>query len=380
MTNTFFAPPKRIDQSGYCIMRCNMGKCVSVIGIETMRKKNRNIGAGNACKFLASSIMSRKLLIGFLSLAFFSIGPVQQEIKAQDPEFTQFYANPLYLNPAFAGTEKCPRVALNYRNQWPALTGTYVTYSASYDQHVDALSGGLGLLVTNDQQAQTLFTTRIAGMYSYELQVTRKFSIRAGFEATYFQRSLDWSKLTFGDMIDPRKGFIYQTNDTPRGGSVSNVDFSGGILGYSEKYFFGVAAHHLNTPNESLISGNSPLPMKLTGHAGANIALRSSRFTEESATLSPNVLYRHQGNFQQLNLGLYIKKGPIVGGLWYRNRDAFIALLGFETDMIRFGYSYDVTISDLTPSTAGAHEASFTIFFDCKPKRRKFRTISCPSF
>jgi len=52
---------------------------------------------------------------------------------AQDPQFTQFYANPLYLNPAFAGTARCPRVTMNYRNQWPVLTGTFVITSASYD-------------------------------------------------------------------------------------------------------------------------------------------------------------------------------------------------------------------------------------------------------
>ncbi|MBD3638978.1 MAG: type IX secretion system membrane protein PorP/SprF, partial [Crocinitomicaceae bacterium] len=35
----------------------------------------------------------------------------------QDPEFTQFYANPIYLNPAMAGTHGCPRVCINHRNQ-----------------------------------------------------------------------------------------------------------------------------------------------------------------------------------------------------------------------------------------------------------------------
>ena len=121
---------------------------------------------------------------------------------AQDPQFTQFYANPLYLNPAFAGTARCPRVVLNYRNQWPALTGTFVTTSASYDQHVEGLGGGLGLLVTNDQAGKgTLNTTTVSGIYSYQQAITRKFSIKAGFQATNFQKSLDWSKLTFGDKI-----------------------------------------------------------------------------------------------------------------------------------------------------------------------------------
>ena len=84
---------------------------------------------------------------------------------AQDPQFTQFYANPLYLNPAFAGTARCPRVVMNYRNQWPALTGTFVTTSASYDQHVDGLTGGLGLLVTHDQAGKgTLNTTTVLSL------------------------------------------------------------------------------------------------------------------------------------------------------------------------------------------------------------------------
>jgi len=63
---------------------------------------------------------------------------------AQDPQFTQFYANPIYLNPAFAGSKRCPRVNMNYRNQWPAISGTFVTYSASFDMDVNALHGGIG--------------------------------------------------------------------------------------------------------------------------------------------------------------------------------------------------------------------------------------------
>ena len=102
-------------------------------------------------------------------------------LLAQDPEFTQFYANPLYLNPAFAGTARCPRLALNYRNQWPALTGTFVTYTASYDQHVEALGGGVGLLVLNDKAGEaTLTTTNVSGIYSYQLNVTREFSVKYG--------------------------------------------------------------------------------------------------------------------------------------------------------------------------------------------------------
>jgi type IX secretion system PorP/SprF family membrane protein len=246
-------------------------------------------------------------------ISFTAIG----ELKAQDPEFTQFYANPLYLNPAFAGAARCPRIAMNYRNQWPSLSGTFVTSSVSYDQHVDGIYGGLGLIVTNDKAGEaTLNTTNISAIYSYQLKINRSFSLRFGFQATFFQKSLDWNKLTFGDMIDPRRGFVYQTNDVPRGGSISNVDFSAGVIGYSDKFFAGFAVHHLTQPNESLITGNSPLPMKFTGHMGAKISLSNNKYSTNDASVSPNIMYRAQGTFQQLNMGLYLTKGALTGGVW----------------------------------------------------------------
>lgn len=314
-----------------------------------------------------------KRLVIVLALSTAAVG----DLFAQDPEFTQFYANPLYLNPAFAGAARCPRICLNYRNQWPGITGTFVTYSASYDQHIDAIQGGVGFLFTNDRAGQaTINTTNISGMYAYQLNITREFSMKIGMQATYAQKSVDWSKLNFGDMIDPRRGFVYNTSEVPNVTSRTNVDFSAGLLGYSRRYFFGFAVHHITEPDEGFL-GQSKLPMKYTGHAGAVIPL-GGRYGESN--ISPNILYQKQGDFEQLNLGIYFTKGPIVGGAWYRNRDSFILLLGFQQDLFKFGYSYDVTVSKLTNATAGSHELSFQMQFECRPKKKKFRTVSCPSF
>ncbi len=308
-------------------------------------------------------------------------------VKAQDPEFTQFYANPLYLNPAMAGTHRCPRIAMNYRNQWPAIAGTYITYSASYDQHVDFMGGGIGLLVTNDQAGQgTLNTLNASLLYSYLLPVGRTFSLKFGFQGTYHQKTVDWNKLTFGDMIDAKLGFIYKSGEVPQGRTKSSVDFSAGILGYSKTFFIGGAVHHLLEPNESFYpGGNSPLPMKITAHAGAVIPIGGGgggrrRRGEPESSISPNVMFQMQKDFMQLNLGLYVNKGPIVGGLWYRGRDSFILLVGVQQGVFKFGYSYDVTVSRLTNATAGSHEISMQMLFNCKPRVRKFRPLSCPSF
>ncbi len=307
--------------------------------------------------------------------------------KAQDPAFSQFYANPLYLNPAFAGASPggCPRATLNYRDQWPGIGRTYVTFSAAYDQHINALGGGLGIIVAKDRSgAGNLNTTHASLLYSYHLEVSRKFSVKAGFEASYRMINLDWEGLTFGDMIDPKYGFIYPTNEdiVNNPTAVNFPDFSAGFIGYSENLFFGLAAHHLTQPNQGFIS-ESQLPTKLTAHIGGNIPV--SRYKNSVTTISPNFLYQKQQDFQQFNYGMYVNRGPIVGGLWARhsvkNVDSFILMVGLIQDAFKFGYSYDITLSNLKNSnTLGAHELSFTLFMPCRSRSKSFNTISCPSF
>lgn len=308
--------------------------------------------------------------------------------QGQDPHFSQFYANPLYLNPAMAGTQVCPRLIFNYRNQWPSISGTYVTYNASYDQHIDAISGGLGVLVNVDRAGEgTLSTTMASLIYSYKLDVSRTFSIKAGLQATFLQKSLDWEKLSFGDQIDPRHGFVYNTNEKYPEDLVKTIpDFSAGIIGYGERYYFGFAAHHVTTPNEGFIS-TSYMPVKYTIHAGGIISIEgtnSRKRTVEETSLSPNIMFQKQQDFEQFNYGLYLNKYPFVGGLWFRhstkNPDALIILLGFQQQMFKFGYSYDLTVSKLTNASGGGHEFSLTFQFECAPKKKHIRAISCPSF
>jgi len=318
----------------------------------------------------------RKIFI--LLLVFVSI----ESAFCQDPTFTQFYSNPIYLNPAFAGSNGCPRFGLNYRNEWPNLTGNYVTYSASYDQYIKSVSGGIGVLVTHDEQGQGTIKTSMLGLvYSYHLKVTRKFSFMFGARASWYQKSLDLDKLTFGDMIDPRKGFIYSTGDEKRGGSRGFFDASAGLVGYSKHFFFGLAAHHLNRPDESMIVGNSPMPIRFTGHMGAEIKLGRKSKYNNLTSIMPNIIYQYQNGFQEINIGTYLKYSNFTVGTWFRNRDAFILSIGINTGTFKVGYSYDVTVSKLNNGVSGgSHEVSLGLNLNCKAKPVTFKTISCPSF
>ncbi len=317
-----------------------------------------------------------KYILSFLLFIFIS------EISfSQDLEFTQFYSNPIYLNPAFAGTHKCPRFALNYRNQWPSLSGSYVSYAAAYDQYFKNISGGFGVILVNDVQAKTINTTTGSLIYSYHAPINKKWSICFGAKATWVQKSLDWSKLTFGDMIDPRKGFIYATGDVPRAGNHGFFDASAGFILFNKVFNIGVAAHHLSQPNESMILGpTDPLPIRFTAHTSATISTVKSKFSE-GAYIMPSVIYSYQNGFSQLNIGTYVKYGDLQFGTWFRNRDAFILTVGINTKLFKVGYSYDVTVSKLNNGVSGgSHEVSLGFNLTCKPAPQRFKTISCPSF
>jgi type IX secretion system PorP/SprF family membrane protein len=310
----------------------------------------------------------------------------------QDVSFSQFYANPLYLNPALAGTGECSRIMLNYRNQWPSLPNSFISYSASADHYVDALSGGVGILFNSDNSGNGAITTnRISAIYSYHLKLGENSNLNAGFEATYHSQKLNWDKLVFQDMIDPISGNInpgLSGEATPSKLSVSSVDFSGGLLfGIKKKYYIGFAADHLSQPNLSYYSqNNSPLFLKYTVHAGMTLDMGGSNYRNNSNNfiVSPNILYQQQQNARQLNAGFYVEKQPLVVGFWYRhnfsNPDGVLFLIGLKQKKFRFGYTYDLTLSKLKSNTGGAHELSLALLVNCNNKRNKPGAIKCPEF
>ncbi len=329
--------------------------------------------------------MANKSFI-LIILAFFSF---MQKGYPQDPEFSQFYANPLYLNPALAGATVCPRAVANFRDQWPAIGGAYVTYNAAYDQYIDAIHGAVGLLINEDRTGGgKLNTTEISLIYAYKFNITSKLSASGALQAGYYQRHLSWNDLIFEDMIDPRLGVVEPTKEKPPDNpTVGAPDFAAGVmLGYNEQVYGGVSVSHLSQPKFGFYnSSSSTLDMKFTVHVGGVIDLKGEGYSEDREfSISPNILYQQQFKFHQLNVGTYLTIDPLIIGLWFRhnfeNADALIPLLGLHYKNLRFGVTYDITLSDLKGATGGAYEGSLSWQFPCIEKRRHIHAIKCPSF
>lgn len=326
----------------------------------------------------------RTLLISLLFLSCFVRG------NAQDVIYSQFYANPLYLNPALAGAKLDQRITLNYRNQWPSINNGYITYSAAWDQQFDKISGALGFMANADVGGGGIYNKFSgSGIYSYRLRATRFIVLNAAVEATYLQYKLDWNKLVFGDQIDVHSGSIEQSREyVPEKLNVGNIDLSAGILGgYKESLYFGVAVNHLTRPDIAFYEGNeNRVNMRWTVHSGILIDFRQGMDGSDirNFSISPNFIYVQQGKFQQLNVGMYVNKFPFVTGLWLRhnfgNPDAVIALMGFQAKNYKIGYSYDYTISHLTNKSGGAHEISIAWLIQRPSKSIRYRALKCPTF
>ncbi len=318
--------------------------------------------------------------------------------RAQDPVFSQFYAAPLQVNPAFAGVTFSPRITLNYRSQWAAFDGGYSTYAAAFELGVESLNSGFGLMVTGDNALNGVYQNyRIHGMYTYQIRMGRQLYARVGVAGGWIGRQLDWNRLRFGDQLDEITGNVDQNgNETfsaeqpPESLNRNLFDLSAGLLINGRKWYLGGAVHHINNPNESFYSVSdrlfAGLPLRFTLHGGWQFDLPSSNMSSPEAFISPNVLFIRQADFSQLNAGAYVQYGKVYGGLWYRhsgrNGDALIGLVGFRYKIFRIGYSYDLTISGLSnQNTGGSHELSLTFDFSqteaYKNRRRSRRFSDC---
>jgi type IX secretion system PorP/SprF family membrane protein len=325
--------------------------------------------------------------IKYLVIAFsiFSI-----DSFGQDPTFSQFYANPLYLAPSFVGATDEYRFSLNVRDQWPQVPGTFMTYSVGFDKAMPNFNSGIGILATYDVAGSgDLSTTNIGLLYSYDFNINKIWHIRPGVNFKFYYLGLNIGKLLFNSQLTGT-GTTPSVNPPPFD-KVADFDFAVSTLVYNDAIWGGFTLDHLMTPKQSFYGDDSQLPVKFNLFGGVRLIghTRLRQKLIEALSLAAN--FQTQGRFYQTDLGLYYYKSPLIFGLWYRGipfmtsqaGDAIIGLVGIKTKQLHIGYSYDFTISNLISSTGGAHEISlvyeFSSFTLGGPKKR-IRAIPCPEF
>jgi len=310
---------------------------------------------------------------------------------SQDPTFSQFYANQLYLSPSFAGATEEYRLSMNYRNQWPAIPGVFHTYSVSFDKALINFNSGIGVLATYDVAGSgELSTTNIGLLYSYDFNINREWHVRPGVNFKFYYLGLDLTKLLWSSSINGGSTPTPSIHP-PAFDKVADVDFATSALVYNDRIWAGLTLDHLLVPKTSFYGEDAKVPIKFNLYGGVQIIKKTRLRTKLREVLSVAMNFQTQAKFFQTDIGLYYYKDPLIFGLWYRGiplvtsqaGDAIIGLVGIKTSQLHIGYSYDFTISNLISSSAGAHEVSlvyeFTSFTIGSQKKR-IRAIPCPEF
>lgn len=316
-------------------------------------------------------------------------------LTAQDAQFSQFYALPTYISPAFAGTGLQTRVGLAVRDQWPAFPGAFVSANFALDHYMPSVNSGVGLLVSHDKAGSgALRYSSISGQYAYEIELKRKVFLRPALQIGWANHAVDYSKLVFGDQL--ARGGTVGTYEYLNGASINYADFGGGLLFFTPKYWAGMSFHHLNRPNQSLLGNEARMPIKFSMHGGWRTTFRTPIIKEHPQSLVLAFNYCAQEKYDQLDVGGYFERNPFYAGLWYRgipllkryasgyaNRDALVILGGVIVNDLRIGYSYDLTISRLAGHSGGAHEITLGYEMASRSKKRsmsKRRVVPCAKF
>jgi type IX secretion system PorP/SprF family membrane protein len=310
---------------------------------------------------------------------------------AQDIHFSQFEMTPLLINPAltgFSGSQH--RALLNYKNQWLGIGAggaVYRTGAFSYDTRLLTKKSkkgyiGLGINAFKDVAGDLkLGTTQLNISFAGIVYINKKQSLSGGIQGGYVQKSISTANMKWDSQYDESAGVFnpaLSSNDVVSIPPFRYGDFSAGLAwSYSArqsymsannqlKVNFGIAAFHLNHPNQKLNPYNTNvydnLNSKFIVHGSAQIGIASTNYE-----FIPSALVLMQGKAFELDMGAMIRcriKGEsrytgyvmpmsLSLGAQYRTGDALIPMMLFEYSNYALGVSYDVNISSLTTSTKG---------------------------
>ena len=329
-------------------------------------------------------------------------------VYAQNPYFSQYYASPLYLNPALSGANREISFGVNHRSQWNSNNAPYEIsqFSLMYPlltrgARQDHL-GGVGLSVFKDVSGEggVLKSLGISAGGSYRISLDQNHTVLLGLQGGLIQKSVDFGNLRWGSQYDNIIG--YDDRIAPSVGEFKEstllpVFDAGAFWHYASHsrssfmpsrgwaFFNGLSVSNINRPDESFLKdGESKLPMLFKLHGGVDY--RTSR----NFKFSPSYLLMYQNGNTQYNIGTYItwsliadaySRNPKVFdlqlGAWHRIHDSFIFLAGLSGRSFALGFSYDINSTSMRYNNLGKSAYEISLKYKIK-KGNEIRRFSTP--
>lgn len=304
---------------------------------------------------------------------------------AQSYHFSQFFSTPLLTNPANTGFTNGPyRIASNFRSQgMPGGNSLFTGYlsadvSPLRDRLTEGHKAGAGIYIMNDHSLGSAVQTNSIGLsaaYHVGLDIYGEQSIGLGVQGTYNQRRFDYSKLSFENQYGP----IGYDPSLPVGeplnfDSRSFFDVNVGVVyNYNvanQSFFAGFAVYNLLRQKQNILEDEFKMPMRYTFQTGLQYPVSQGQNVYLSLTAM------HQAGTTEATFGgayglslTEEEKNEVIGGLWYRYKDAVIPYLGYQRNSFQVGLSYDYTASAMKTGAETRNGIELTLLFKALDKR-----------
>lgn len=331
------------------------------------------------------NIMKKLLkIISFSLLCIFGTSRVSAQI---DPHFSQYYANPLWLNPGLTGViDGDYRVTLNAKQQWSSISNAYLTAGASFDvAPTKNLSfGGMVLDQKAGDVSYNYLNALASAAYRIRFGQTGSNIVNFGIQAGVLNKSFDASRITTGSQFDGSGNFNngLPINENFTSSNTLVPDVNAGVMyfdGSADKQintFLGVSGNHLTRPVDRFLGNDVRIPIRFTAHGGLRVKVT------DVLDITPNGLYMRQGTARETSAGAYAQyfvnqETDLLFGANYRHEDAAIAYFGMHVKNVSFGVSYDFNTSNLNRATGSKGGLELSVSFTSR-KGVKGPNFFCP--
>ena len=271
----------------------------------------------------------------------------------QDPQFTQYMFNSIYVTPAYAGVEGVTQLTAIHRSQWMGYESSFndggapTTQLISFTSPIYKLKSGFGVYAINDRLGPQN-NIEAHAMYAYHLGL-KDAKLSFGVKVGFYSQSINYDKYRAIHEDDPLLN---------REGKESQIrpDVGFGLFYRAEKFYLGAGINHLTRAEFDF--GINQARNALENHM--NFTGGYYYEVNFDLTLTPTILVKTDFKEYSFDLGVIATvKDKMWAGLSFRQSEAANVLLGYsflKDQSLKLGYAIDIVVKDQEAKENFSHE------------------------
>ncbi len=316
-----------------------------------------------------SKVFIKRLVI-FSAILLSSTALFSQQL----PLYSQYMMNDFYINPAIAGTKEYAPIVLGVHKQWVGIKEAPSTQTVSGHTSLYHSTMGLGGILFHDKYGPSSeIGLKVA--YSYIFKITRHDRISLGLAAECYQYKLDERNFEPTWYDDPSLSYLIEKTIIP--------DATFGVYAYGKRYYASLSVGNLFQSkmkvNQNIKENKMVRHYFLYGGYRFNFDSKKKRNKVSDFEIEPSVLFKMTELTPlqaDINLKFFIKQDYWFGfsvrtGEAFNTSDSFSVNIGVKHKQYFFGWTTDITVSDLSNYSWGSQEFIFGVNIGEQTKRHR---------